>query len=410
VFAADRFTVGSRVEAEVGVRAESTIGSRPDAHALIDWGSLSPRATLTWHADAHGRFTMSGGFGRYAHRLPLEYLAYGDTAAPAGWVYRWNDRNRDGAFQSNERGAPIAPFGPCCAGAVPNTIDSSLKHPWTDEYFISVETRLAPTMVLRVTAIDHREYRLVEPVNVGVTASDYTVSYVADPGLDLAETSDDQMLAIYNRNVSSFGHDRYLLTNPDGNNAYDHGVDLTFERGFDGRWGMLIGATARKSAGNGANRGFLATQNDQGVLGESYLDPNASTYARGRLFFERGYVLKWDTLVGLPGRTRLGVSARYQDGQHFSRLVIASNLNQGADMIQAQPRGRTRFTFALTLDARVEKELTMGRHGAALIAEVYNLLNTANEVEEDVLTGPAFRTPTAVQPPRAIRVGMRLGF
>jgi hypothetical protein len=210
--------------------------------------------------------------------------------------------------------------------------------------------------------------------------------------------------------MSSFGRDRYLLTNPAANKAVDHGLDLTFERLFDGRWGMLIGGTARKSVGNGGNRGFLATQNDQGVLGEYYVNPNAATYGRGRLFFERGYVLKWITILGLPARTRLGVSARYQDGQHFSRLVIAPDLNQGAEMIQAQPRGATRFTFQLTLDARLEKQLSMGRHGASLIAEVYNLLNTANEVEEDVLTGPAFRSPTAVQPPRAIRLGLRVGF
>lgn len=409
-FAADRFTIGPRVEAEIGLRAESTLGSRPDAHGVISWRSIDPRVALTWHADEGGRFTMRGGFGRYAHRLPLEYLAYGDPLALAGHVYRWNDRDGDRVFQLPEIGTLIAPIGPCCAGTLANGIDPDLKQPWTDEYFASMETRLGRTMVLRLTGTDHREYRLVQPVNVGVDAGDYTVSYVYDPALDLASTSDDQLLPVFNRKVSSFGRDRYVLTNPAADKAVDHGLDLTFARLFDGRWGMLIGATARKSVGNGGNRGFLASENDQGVLGEFYLDPNAATYGRGRLFFERGYILKWITTLGLPGRTRLGVSARYQDGQHFSRLVIATDLNQGAEMIQAQPRGATRFTFQLTLDARVEKALSMGRRSAWLIGEVYNLLNTANEVEEDVRTGSTFRTPTAVQPPRAIRVGLRVEF
>jgi len=33
-----------------------------------------------------------------------------------------------------------------------------------------------------------------------------------------------------------------------------------------------------------------------------------------------------------------------------------------------------------------------------------------NEMEEYVLTGPAFRTPTAVQPPPAMHLGLRLLF
>jgi hypothetical protein len=31
-----------------------------------------------------------------------------------------------------------------------------------------------------------------------------------------------------------------------------------------------------------------------------------------------------------------------------------------------------------------------------------------NEVEEDPLFGPGFRTPTALQPPRAVPLGLRL--
>ena len=42
--------------------------------------------------------------------------------------------------------------------------------------------------------------------------------------------------------------------------------------------------------------------------------------------------------------------------------------------------------------------------------EAFNLLNTANEVEEDPVTTRQFRASTVVQPPRAIRLGLRYGF
>jgi hypothetical protein len=69
-----------------------------------------------------------------------------------------------------------------------------------------------------------------------------------------------------------------------------------------------------------------------------------------------------------------------------------------------------RFSYTLTVDARVEKGLRLGTRRLAVFAEAFNLLGTANEVEEDALWGPGFRTPTAVQPPRAVAVGLRLDF
>ena len=84
-------------------------------------------------------------------------------------------------------------------------------------------------------------------------------------------------------------------------------MDLVLERPFDGRWGMLIGATAHKSEGIGGNRGYLANENDQGVIGEIFSDANAETNSRGRLFFERGYVAKWSAMYQLPYGLRGGI-------------------------------------------------------------------------------------------------------
>ena len=173
---------------------------------------------------------------------------------------------------------------------------------------------------------------------------------------------------------------------------------------------MLIGATAHKSTGSGGNRGFRPDENDQGVLGEVFSDPNAATSGPGRLFFERGYVIKWSAMYRLPYGLRGGTAARYQDGQHFTRVVIAPGVEQGVDFIPALPRGLTRFTYTFTLDTRLEKPIRMGGGQASVILQVFNLLNTNNEVEEYEVSGPAFRAATAVQPPRSVRLGLRFTF
>jgi len=102
--------------------------------------------------------------------------------------------------------------------------------------------------------------------------------------------------------------------------------------------------------------------------------------------------------------------ARYQDGLPFSRMVITDAVYQGRDLVMAIPRGAQRFTYMFTLDAKVEKDVTFGRRQVGLVLEAYNLTNATIEAEEYVVTGHAFRRVSAVQPPRAVRVGVRVGF
>ena len=105
------------------------------------------------------------------------------------------------------------------------------------------------------------------------------------------------------------------------------------------------------------------------------------------------------------------------------------DLAQGAEAIPATPRGQSfgraatvdpegrpltadghRFTYTLTVDARLEKGLRFGRRRLALVVEAFNLLGLRNEVEEDPVWGPRFRETTAIQPPRVARVGVRFDF
>jgi len=104
------------------------------------------------------------------------------------------------------------------------------------------------------------------------------------------------------------------------------------------------------------------------------------------------------------------VTARYQDGQPFSRLVLVPSLNQGPEAISADRPGHTRFTFTATVDARIEKGFAIGRHHGALRVDVFNLLNKGYEVEENPVAGLNFRQTIAIQPPRTVRLGFNMTF
>jgi len=45
---------------------------------------------------------------------------------------------------------------------------------------------------------------------------------------------------------------------------------------------LLLGATAHRSEGSAANRGFRSDENDPGLPGELFDGPNADTFASGR--------------------------------------------------------------------------------------------------------------------------------
>ena len=409
-WASDSVRLLPRFTLDLGARFEWTEASARGAESAIRWRSLLPRGLLRWQITSGGGLSAFAGYSYARHRLPLGYLAYGDPAAPAAHVYRWTDPNGDGRADASEAGYLVATAGPGTRPFFASRIDPNLRPPLAREFMFGFEGRMGRHWAVRVTGTERRDYRLIAPVNEGVTLDDYLVREVVDKGADFLNPVDDRMLLVYDRQPASFGKDRDVLTNPPGHDAHFIGADIAVERVFDGRWHMLFGGSAHRSDGTAGNRGFHVQENDVGVLGEAFQNPNAMTYTRGRLFFERGYVIKWSGGAVAGKGFRMGAVARYQDGQHFARKVVVPDLAQGPEAVQAYTRGHSRFTFTFTLDTRVEQSFALAGGRLAFVLDAFNLLNNSNEVEEDQVTTRVFRASTVLQPPRAVRLGLRYDF
>ncbi len=394
-----------RLAVDAGLRFESSGGSAEGSPNRIRWSGLSSRLVARLRPFGGKGLTLLSGYAWYHGRLPLSLLAYGDPAAPQGQVYRWRDDDGDGLFQAEEQGELISRVGP---GGPLASIDPRLQAPRSRDVFVGVESQ-AGRFRFRFLAYHRRERNLVTSVNVGAPASAYDVHFVPDPGNDIAKTDDDYLLPIYNRRPESFGADRYLLTN-DPEKGRDKGLEVLIERGIGKRLRLIVGGTASKSLAPAAYRGFKSVENDQGVVGERTELPNATTLSKGRLFFERGYNLKVAATYEAPHDVRIGVVARYQDGQHFARFVIPTGLNQGPEPIRGIANGDSRFTFVTTVDARVEKGFALGSRRLAAALEAFNFGGGSIEVEQYVIWGPFYRASSAVQPPRSVRLGLRLDF
>jgi hypothetical protein len=396
-----------RLSLGAGLRFQATHGRASGAPRGIEWRGFSPRVFARGRVTRGDAVSVFGGYARSRDRLPLALLAFGDPAAPQGLVHRWRDTNANGRLEPEEIGPLIARVGP--GGAIA-AIDPTLEAPRTSELVLGLDAQLGGGWLLRTLALRRHQHDLVASVNVGVGPSDYVVTFIPDPAGNVLGPADDQLLPIYDRRPESFGHDRYELRNPIGESLLYEGIELSLAKKLGERWRVLVGGMAFRNIGPGGSRGFRSVENDQGVIGERLENPNATTFSKGRLFFDRSYTARIAVAYRGPRDWKLAALAWYQDGQPFSRLVIAPELGQGPEAIQAIANGRSRFTYALSLDARVEKGVKLGRVRVAGVLEVFNLLDMANEVEERVVSGASFREVTAVQPARALRLGARVEF
>ena len=388
--------VAPNATVDLGIRADVASGSAQAAVRGIGWTTLAPRASFRWVALP---FIVYGGVSRYHSPPSLDLLAFGDPGEPVINVRRWQDTNGNKRFDDGEAGTLVA-----VAGRNPSiaSIDPSLDAPTTDEFTLGLERELSRALFVRATAVVRRNRSIPRSVEIGTTAANYDVINVPDGNTSIAVG--EGVVGVYNRRPASFGQDRYLLSNvTDDTSSYD---GLEIAGGLRTvRWYSTAGVSAYRAKGLGGNRGFRADENDPGVIGELFEDPNATVNSTGRLFFDRAYVLKWSTAFHTARDFLTAVTARYQDGQPFSRLVLVPGLSQGPEAVSADRLGSTRFTFNVTVDARVEKGFMFGRKHGAIRLDVFNLLNHGNEVEEDPIAGLGFRRTTAAQPPRAVRVG-----
>jgi len=396
---ADDMRIGDHLVMDVGARFDHWRGRAAGAVAPINKFTIAPRLSARSNFPGYNA-AMYGAIGRYHPRLPLEWLAFGDAGEPWARLYRWTDPNGDGSFDPSERGPQLALAG---FGAPLGSVDPALRMPVTTEYVLGGEYRLR-TALFRATATIRHERSLVRALNVGIPLSSYTQTMIPD------QTDDRLLIPVYSRPPGMPDADRYMLTNAPDDHLIYHALEIVYEQPVTPNFRMRISALEWWTGGQTPAPGFHVRENDQGLVGELFQDPNTLSHAKGPNFFDRSYVLKWFGSYLAPRGVWISFTANYRDGQAFAGLIPVTDLTQGPEPIQSYRRGRTRFTFTMLVDARLEKRFKLAGHDAALWLDMFNIPGMYEEFEEDPVPGPDFRRSTSLQPPRTFRAGFRVGF
>jgi hypothetical protein len=384
---ADHVSLTPALSADFGAYADFSRGSLPAAHAdLIGWNSLSPRAGLAWQVPHSHGLILRGAYSRLYAPLAGRYLDFGNPNSLGGSVY-----------QPGEQGGLLLRFG-----GPYSSISPTLGRPYSDEFDIGAEVPFASIHLFR-----RDDKNRIAAIDTGVPAQAFTPVSILDP------TFDDQRLTVYAQNPATLGLDRYLLTNPAGLRMLNTG--LLAEAGTKWRRLTLRASFLAEKSYGPTNPGDAVYENDPGVIGSLLLEPNTAIHATGRSFVDRAYVGKIQASYRLPlawGGIEVASVADYLDGLVFARQLLVTGLPQGpflaATTVRGSPEGGNRTQYAINWNVRLSRQF--GRF--AVSADILNVTNAGQRLQENDLSGPSFnlRLPVSIQPPRLVRVGFRYEF
>jgi len=380
---ADRWTVSPALSLNAALTADFARSSP------IAWNSLAPRAGLEWRVPHARGLVLHGAFSRTYAPLAGRYLDFGNPNSLGGNVYLY-------------QGPLVARFG-----GPYSSIDPALRRPYSDQF--DVGARIAPIARLaasiRLFRCDLKQR--IAAVNVGVPAQAFTPVSILDP-------YDGQQLTVFEQNPATFGQDRYLLTNPPGLRERNSGLVADLANQWSGLV-LHLSFAAEKSYGP-TNPGDAVFENDAGVVGALFADPNTTLHAAGRGFLDRAYVARFEAAYRLPAGIELASVADYLDGLPFARQLLVTGLAQGpivvATTVRGSPEGGNRSQYVANWNLRLDRAFPLPKGRITAAIELFNVTNAAKRLQESDLSSPAFnlRLPVAIEPPRFARIELRYDF
>jgi hypothetical protein len=404
--ARDLISLTNWLSADLALEVDSVRGGS------ISWTSASPRVGFT--LTPFSRLRLRAQYNRLYAPLAGRYLDYGDAHSLSGLQYQWT---KSGG--SDLRGPLIARFG-----GQYSSIESALRRPYADEFHVGAEASLPLGLSARAQFFRRDEKDRIASVPGAFTVSEpqtqpaYTPTRITDPGPDgITGTYDDQPLTVYAQNPATFGRETYRLTNPAGLRMMEAGVALDAAIHWR-EYGARAQFTAEKAYGP-SNPGNAPEQNDPGVVGALYTDPNAGINAAGRQFFDRAYVGKMQFFGVLPkalGGVRWQNAVNYLDGVTFARLLVVNGLPQGPILVDAtvrgSPGGGNRAEHVLNWNLRLSREFRARRGAVTAALDILNVTNNAGRIREADVTGTAFnqRLPIEIPPGRTMRLNLQYAF
>jgi outer membrane receptor protein involved in Fe transport len=404
LFVQDSWQITPRFTLNPGIRADINRG-HVTGGTVFKTEPIAWRLGFNWLLTGDGRTVLKGHIGRYYEALFSTFFYNVDPGAFAGGGTRF-------AFPS---GASI-PSGDFQDKLY--TIDPNIKHPYMDQYSLSIARELTPGLKLEVTGIYRKNQDFIESVG--------TDPYVPVTGFIPTEADrtvpSGKQITLFDF-AGTPGELNLFVTNDPRLHRDYKGVIVTLEKRLSKNWQILSSYVYSKAKGNIDNVGFGFGGGNGGP--GTFLDtPNSLVNAEGTLTHDQTNQLKLQGEYILPGLgLRFGVNYTYFTGDTWTRrsdrLLVDDGAGgftdytfaQGRFRYYTEERGSRRLDDTSDLDLRVAWQKAMGPGTLGLALDVFNVLNQGRaESVYDRGETPDLGSPTEWNLPVNARVSARYSF
>lgn len=367
----------------------------PAQKGLMGWTTVSPRVGIVYDVTGNSKTVVKATYGRYFNQIEgnrINNTANRNQISSA--TYNWTD------FNGNNYPDYPTEFVSRVSLSIPQarTITPGLKSPYSDEVSATIERGLTQRMSISARYTYRKNNRILAETNLALPDSAFSIPSTATDPLTGQPISFWSLGPAYRTVVNDI-----VLTQFDENYTRYHGIDIVFDRRFDGRWLFRGSLTFQDNFGR---VGGFSNRNDKEIFpyGAVGLDPHYMVKLLGT------YVLPWNVNFGWAFRSTGGMNS-FTGGSAMARLVQVRDVTtNSAYQIRVEENGAYRQDHVTVTDLRASKVFRFGRRSIEAMVDVFNLFNANNVVQAGVITGSTFDVPSAILPPRVARFGLRFEF
>ncbi len=421
VFGQDTYRATRKLTLNLGLRYEQQTFT--DSHT-----SFAPRAGFVFSPYDNDGTVLRGGFGIYYSQVVDNSQANYALTGPTG-VFNYTAVLNQVGFPTSVAAAPLPAFP---AGAVAPLLSlylrpgdaayynqffptstlvgypSALLNPYSEQYTLSVEQRLAPNTTLSLDYVGTHTLHGIRPLDVDAPSTFLRTTNLAVRGALATNCSRPYWIAYYQKlglncltQSTAANQPAYALIQSDVNNGYAHynALDVNLHSNFGTRGAFLASYTWSHTTDNV----------DPDTTSQNPNDPNQTGAAeRGNAIYDQRNRLVFSGFYVAPLRIQIGGVATLAGGLPYNLVTAASNsgdtgattdrpIINGAIVGRNTGRGRPIYSFDPFL-ARAFPLFTE-RLKLDLRAEAFNVLNHANYVGFNGTYGTGTTAPATLGAP-----------
>ena len=414
----DSIRLGSHLTLNLGVRTEWWRGDVPEQsnqpssfadvfgggatypaqEGVMEWTTVSPRLGLAYDVRGNSRIVAKATYGRYYFQVRTTDLnSFSNRNAVATATFDWLDQNGNNV--------PDYPseFGTLRSLNLPRLrrIEPGLDAPYTDEVSASIEFGLTERTSISGRYTYRKNGKILATTDLALPDEAFSIPSSAVDPLTGARIDYWSLSPAYRTVVN-----QEVLTQFDSNYTRYNGVDLSFNRRFDGKW-LLIGS--------------VTVQDNYGRVG-GYLDRNdREIFPYGQAGLDARVIGKIVANFALPWQSSGSVFYRHSGGMNsnnsgnintdMARLVQVSDVTTGTlYRIRVEESGSFRQDATNIVDVRLSKTFTLGRSRIETLVDGFNILNANNILATGTITGSNLNVPLRLVTPRVFRIGAKVDF